>query len=60
MAVLIVDSDDCGECARVLNTICSTVRILCYDPSDDIEPLISLSWIETVSYLEMDTCVLGI
>jgi len=52
MAILAVDSDDCGECVRTLSTICSATSILCYDPNNDVEPLISLSWIETLSYLE--------
>jgi len=52
MEALVVDSGNCGECVRALNAICSVVGILCYNPSDDIKPLISLSWIETLSYLE--------
>jgi len=52
MAVLVIDSNDYDERVRVLSTICSVAGILCYDPSDDIKPLISLSWIETLSYLE--------
>jgi len=52
MVVLVVDSDNHGECVRTLSTICSATGILCYDPNNDAEPLISLSWIETLSYLE--------
>jgi len=52
MVVLIVGSDNSSECVRTLSTICSSTDILCYDPSNDVEPLISLSWIETLSYLE--------
>jgi len=52
MVVLVVDSDNRGECVRTLSTICSAAGILCYDPNNDVEPLISLSRIETLSYLE--------
>jgi len=52
MSILVIDSSNSGECIRALNTICSSIDILCYDPSNDIEPLISLSWIETLSYIE--------
>jgi len=52
IATLVVESDNCDECVKALNAICSATGILCYDPSDNIKPLISLSWIETLSYLE--------
>jgi len=52
MVVLVVDSGNSIECVKALNAVCSAAGILCYDPSDDIEPLISLTWIETLSYLE--------
>jgi len=52
MVVLVVDSGNSSECVKALNAVCGAASILCYDPSDDVEPLISLSWIETLSYLE--------
>jgi len=52
MVVLVVGSGNSGECVKALNAICSATGILCYNPDNDIKPLISLSWIETLSYLE--------
>jgi len=50
--VLVVGSTDKEGLRKALSTICRSTDLLCYDPIDESEPLLSLTWIETLLHLE--------
>jgi len=50
--VLVVESTDKEGLRKTLSTICRSTDLLCYDPMDDSEPLLSFTWIETLLHLE--------
>jgi len=49
---LVVESTDGEGLRKALSTICRSTGLLCYDPIDESEPLLSLTWIETLLHLE--------
>jgi len=50
--VLVVESADKEGLRKALSTVCRSTDLLCYDPIDESEPLLSLTWIETLLHLE--------
>jgi len=49
---LAVESTDKEGLREAVSTICRSTGLLCYDPIDEFEPLLSLTWTETLLYLE--------
>jgi len=50
--VLVVESADKEGLLKAISTICRSTNLLCYNPIDESEPLLSLTWIETLLHLE--------